>query len=93
MATEKEALAALNIEEAEALTALANIESVVTAPRAEAVNVVDLCKQYTQIKPWLETALGLIEKVPIYGKKIAAAVCFLIQIADLACPILTSPTR
>jgi hypothetical protein len=90
MATEKEALAALNIEEAEkeALEALANIESVVTAPKAEAVNVVELCKQYTQIKPWLETALGLIEKIPVYGKKIAAAVRFLIQIVDFACPIL-----
>lgn len=76
---EKEALQALDKIE----RAVAKHESGVSA--AAAVDIKQLCKVYNQIKPWLTTALSLIEKIPVYGKKIAAAIRTLMSIADVVC--------
>ncbi len=55
------------------------------AATAAAMDIAAACKVYNQIKPWLTTALPLIEKIPMYGKKIAVAIRTLMQIADVAC--------
>lgn len=77
--------------EADALKALASIEKkLATSVQKKGAKGLDLgaiCKQYKAIKPLLETALPLIEKIPVYGAKIAAAIRFLMKIADVACPI------
>ena len=46
----------------------------------------ELCKVYKTIKPFVTSALPLIQAIPVYGGKIAAIVTFLLKVADLACP-------
>ena len=78
-------------DEKAALQALDRIEKAVakheaSAPVTAAVDLKQICKVYQQIKPWLETALKLVEKIPVYGKKVAAAIRILMKIADAVCP-------
>jgi uncharacterized protein (DUF1684 family) len=47
----------------------------------------DLCKKYQAIKASLEILLKFIKKIPVYGAKIAAAIEFLMSLADIACPV------
>jgi hypothetical protein len=77
--------------EKEALQALERIGRAVErfeSSRAdtESLDLRQACKVYNQIKPFLKTALPLIERIPIYGSKIAAAIRTLMQIADTVCP-------
>ena len=51
-----------------------------------AVDIGELCKKYHEIKGTIELALKGIEKIPVIGKKIAKAVRFLMNVADLVCP-------
>ena len=51
-------------------------------------NAPNICKEYEKIKPLLKTALALIERIPVYGKKIGAAIRFLMQVADTVCPVI-----
>ena len=46
----------------------------------------DLCEQYQRYRRYLELALGLIERIPVYGRKVAKAIRFLMAIADNYCP-------
>ena len=78
-ATEKAALQALDKIE----RAVAKYEA--AQPVTAAVDLKQLCKVYQQAKPWIETALPLIGKIPVYGKPIAAAIRMMMQIADVAC--------
>ena len=71
-------------DHAAALKALDKIDTILNKPAA-AAGVEDLCKTYAKIKPLLETALTLVILIPIYGAKIAAAIKFLMSIADKAC--------
>jgi hypothetical protein len=76
----------------EALRALDQIEEEIGPERMERgvareLNLDELCEKYQKIKPWLSRALGLIEKIPVYGSKIALAIRFLMGIADVACPV------
>jgi hypothetical protein len=72
----------------EGLEALNQIER--TLQQQEAVrglpNLSQICEQYRTIKPLVEKALGLIELIPIYGRKISLAIRFLTKVADMACP-------
>lgn len=45
-----------------------------------------VCDNYRSIKPTLERALPLIEKIPVYGAKIVTAIKFLMAVANVACP-------
>lgn len=71
---------------AEALKALDKIEKILAAPSARGFAATDLCSTYAKIKPLLQTALTLVKLIPIYGSKIAAAIEFLMSIADKFCP-------
>ena len=73
----------------EMLTALDKIEKALERKEkalARAPNLTDLCKQYQKVKPLLTTILPFIEKIPVYGGKIANAIRFLMAIAEVACP-------
>jgi len=75
----------------EMLKALDKIESIVekqgmdklAVPTAKA-----LCADYGKIKKYLEISLPLIDKIPVYGKKIAGAIRLLMTIADAICPAI-----
>lgn len=75
MATEQESLAALD-----------KLHQQLTAPKAPATSIPDLCAQYRQLKPLLQAALFAIGLIPNIGPKVVAAIKFLMSIADTACP-------
>ena len=74
----------------EALRALEQIHSEVGGTAggatADALDRNQLCEQYRRIKPLLETAIRLVQAIPVYGPRIAAAIRFLMTIADQVCP-------
>jgi hypothetical protein len=75
--------------------ALDRIEAEVTGARTRAVGGVeasafdlgDLCKKYQAIRGPLEILVKLVKKIPGIGAKIAAALEFLMSLADIACPV------
>lgn len=44
-----------------------------------------LCRDYQLIRPKLDIALTQIERIPAYGRDLATAIRFLMQIADAHC--------
>ena len=78
--------------EAKALKALDRASAVINRRTAKGQRSLkgergDLCSKYRSIKPLLNMALPLVERVPLLGKKLADAVRFLMGIADMACPV------
>ena len=71
--------------ESDALKALDKIEKSLQPIDTKGASQKELCTEYKKIKKFLEKALGLIEKIPVYGKKIATAIKFLMHIADTIC--------
>ncbi len=47
----------------------------------------DLCDQYHKIRAALLILISIVKKIPVYGGKIAAALEFLMGIADAVCPV------
>ena len=45
----------------------------------------ELSAEYWQIRTRLDTALTLVNKIPVYGRRIGPAVRFLMQICDRHC--------
>ena len=54
---------------------------------ASALALGDLCKKYQAIRASLEILIKLVKKIPGVGAKIAAALEFLMGLADIACPV------
>jgi len=73
--------------EQDALKALDAIEVELTKSRAAGIDMAVLCATYRTIKPFLEGSLWLLGRIPVIGTKLTVTVSFLIQIADLACPL------
>ena len=73
----------------DALKALNRIATVVgagKAPVGAAAGVGQMvCDTYAEVKGLLRVALPLIRRIPVYGSKIAAAIQFLMTIADAYC--------
>lgn len=72
----------------EMLDALDRIEGIVSEPGERALalpTAKSLCDQYLKIKKSLLIALPLIDRIPVYGSKIAGAIRFLMAIADTVC--------
>ncbi len=44
-----------------------------------------LCADYHQIRPKLDVALTRIEEIPDFGRQLATAIRFLMQVADAHC--------
>jgi hypothetical protein len=58
-----------------------------SAPQGlDALDGSQLCQTYRQVRGFLETILPFIEKIPVYGKKVAGAIRFLMSLADTVCP-------
>ena len=76
---------------AKEMEAFDKLESVGGAARGAVAkakpDIGQLCKEYHQVKPFIDIALGFIGKIPGWGKKVANGIRFLEQIADMACPI------
>ena len=47
----------------------------------------ELCKKYQQLKGSLKILVEFVKKIPGIGAKVAAALEFLMTLADLACPV------
>jgi hypothetical protein len=73
--------------EQEEIAALDRIERELGGVQAEGVDLKQLCKQYNSLKGTLQTVVGIINKVPVIGSKLATAVKFVMQVADVACVI------
>jgi hypothetical protein len=69
----------------EGLDALNEIEKIASEPAPE--DLKGICEKYKKIKPFLEKALIFVAMIPVYGSKIAAAIRFLMGVADTACTI------
>jgi len=74
-------------DHAKALAALDKIDKILAAAPSRSAAAPDLCATYAKIKPFLKTALTLVKLIPVYGAKIAAAIEFLMTIADKLCPV------
>jgi hypothetical protein len=46
-----------------------------------------LCEKYQALKGSLEVLVKILKKIPVYGAKAAAALEFLMGIADTVCPV------
>lgn len=74
-------------DHSEALRALEQLDSHIGgASAADALDRNQMCEQYRRIKPLLNTAITLVQAIPVYGPRIAAAIRFLMGIADTVCP-------
>ncbi len=80
---EQQALDALNRFD-ENLGGAAGLQMDRSAAAAEGL-VDDACAFYRQNRHYLEGALWLVERVPVYGAKIARALRLVMQIADRYC--------
>ena len=76
--------------EQQAMSALDEIERVIRSTstgtsRGIAAAGSDICAEYRQIRPRLDVALPMIDRIPLYGGKIATAIRFLMQMVDGQC--------
>ena len=75
----------------EEAAALDQIDSVVqkgkTTRSVEAPDAADLCKQYHSIRGPLLILVKILKKIPGFGTKAAAALEFLMGLADTVCPV------
>ncbi|MDP9177770.1 MAG: hypothetical protein M3O61_08825 [Gemmatimonadota bacterium] len=74
-------------EFADAIQGLDSVLNTSAGPRSlQGIDGKSLCRDYQRIKSFLEKALPFIEKIPMWGKQIAAAIRLLMGIADTLCP-------
>lgn len=73
------------------IAALDNIEAELTGFSARTAMAEggkdELCKKYHTIRAWLLIAIKIVKKIPVVGAKIAAAIEFLMVLADAVCPV------
>jgi hypothetical protein len=81
----------LTTEETSALdqidTELRGLSVRVTGAKASALDIGDLCKKYQAIRGALVILVKIAKKIPKIGEKVAAALEFLMSLADIACPV------
>ena len=82
----------------QALAALDDIDRILRerigrplAAEGRTLSEAELSAEYWEVRLRLDTALTLIDKIPVYGKRIATAVRFLMQICDRHC--MPAPER
>jgi hypothetical protein len=82
----------------QALAALDDIDRILRerigrplAAEGRTLGEAELSAEYWEVRLRLDTALTLIDKIPVYGKRIATAVRFLMQICDRHC--IPAPER
>ena len=57
------------------------------ADTTEALDATDLCETYHSIRPGLLILVKILKKIPVVGPKAAAALEFLMGLADTLCPV------
>jgi len=50
-------------------------------------DVGDLCKKYHDLRASLLILVKILKKIPVFGEKAAAALEFLMSVADVLCPV------
>lgn len=71
------------------LSALDSIDTQLSASHAGIAGALDgsqLCEQYKRIRGLLEAIIPVIRRIPVWGDKLAAALTFLMHLADTVCP-------
>jgi hypothetical protein len=75
----------------EEAAALDQIDSVLqkgkAAGSAEALNTSELCDKYHSLRGSLLILVKILKKIPGFGAKAAAALEFLMSLADAVCPV------
>ena len=78
----------LSSEETAALDRIdAELAGFSTRAATAAEGVGDLCDKYHTIRGPLLILIKIVKKIPVYGSKIAAALEFLMGLADAVCPV------
>jgi len=78
----------LTEEEVAALDRIeAELKGTAGAKAFAAASVGDLCKKYHALKSSLEILVKILKKIPGFGAKAAAALEFLMGLADIVCPV------
>lgn len=77
----------LSVEDTKLFEQLENELSVTRGSKAAEAGIGDLCQQYRKIEPILKKVLPIIRLIPKFGKTVADAIEFLMQIANMACPV------
>ncbi len=88
MATDDTATAGVATTEGtdqEGLEALEQFAS--AAAEAAPQDLGSICQKYRELKPTIERILRFVERIPVYGKRIADVIRFLMGVADIACPV------
>jgi hypothetical protein len=82
---EEQALQSLNqiAEVSQQVAAEPGNQEFVAADIGEIVRRV--CRVYTPLKPTIESALWLVERIPVYGARIAGMVRLLMRLLDTVC--------
>ena len=74
----------------EQAAALDRIESALTGPQTKtvaALDSIDVCKTYQSIRKDLLMLIKILKLIPKIGAKAAAALEFLMSLADKLCPV------
>lgn len=75
-----------NQQHAEALAALDEVEQHVNrSASGKAALAGNVCDEYRRLRPSLEKIVTFVRLIPVYGPKIAAALQFLMGLADSLC--------
>lgn len=78
----------LSNEEAAALDQIDSIlQKGQTSASAEALNTSELCDKYKSLRGPLLILIKVLKKIPGVGAKAAAALEFLMSLADAVCPV------
>lgn len=51
------------------------------------IDLSEVCRKYSNLKPSIEIVLAFVGRIPIYGTKIVMLVRLLMGIADAVCPL------
>lgn len=68
------------------LAALDSMDEELSKPFIQDLNGNGLCAIYKKIRGSLEAILPVVKVIPVYGPKLAAAIQFLMTVADTVCP-------
>lgn len=68
------------------MSALDRIDAEVSKTAAKEVDGESLCATYRKIRAFLEQVIPFVKLIPVWGGKLAAALTFLMSLADTVCP-------
>lgn len=78
------------VEDREFLAALDRLDEMEHPSRAlaaVAISPSDICRTYQQLKPIIDTVLRYLERIPVFGKKVADLIRRLEALLDMVCSL------